>query len=144
MKWPGGHLLGQATLDHIELSDLFLDRVVLVAQVIALVLQIALHVSDIIFTRVVGHSTARFDQSFDPAQLCSHHRDFLTKKVLFLLQRIILPLKLYNLVFLISSRHGHALTLTIVLILRGYTQVSILRRTCWRGILCNRCWTSTA
>ena len=73
-----------------------------------------MHVYNIIIAAFVGVSRTLFDQTFNSAELRSQHLDLLVQEVLLLLQSIVLPLELNDLVFLVGCRHGHALTGTVI------------------------------
>ena len=122
------HLLSEAPLHNIKLADLLADGVVLVPQVVAFALQVALHVCDVVIVHraVVSDSRARLYQRFDPSELGLHHEDLLAQEVLFLLQSVVLALKFNYPVLLVGCRDGHALPSSIVAVLSRDAQVAVV------------------
>ena len=122
------HLLSEAPLNNIKLADLLANGVVLVPQVVAFALQVSLHVCDVVIVHraVVGDSRARLYQRFDPSELGLHHEDLLAQEVFFLLQSVVLALKLNYPVLLVGCGDRHALSSAIVAILGRDAQVAVV------------------
>jgi len=137
MQKASSHLLCQASRDHVKLSHLFTDRIILSFQVFTLSLQIALHIGDVVvcFTKVLCGSRAGLYKTFNTAEFSLHHEYLLAQKILFLLQSIVLPFYLHYLVVLVCGVYWIALPRTITSVLCRNPQVSEIATTCWQGYI---------